>query len=408
MKAMYALKISWNPSQYMTVIWVTWTNGKTTTCSLLHFMLQRLWVKTVYVWTTWVLIWDEEMTGIRKMTSYDPIALQHILAKAYDAWCTHAVLEVSSHGLDQNRFSGITFAVWILTNITNEHLDYHKTMHNYAMAKRKLFLLVQQWKKEPRAAILPSDDQRWKKRWDRMQFWMKLMYGVRQSWWLTMTNLLPKKSWTEVEIMYLQKKYTADIPIVGEFNMKNLLAALWWCISLWYSMEEILPLMKSYKQVAWRQEHYVYHDVDWYIDYAHTAHGLEVMVTYLKSIAWSWKVIALFGAPGQRDKDKRPDMWWVVDAFADVVIVTDDDPAKENRWDILRDVAAWVKRDEWETFMVIPNREYAIRMAAKIAKPWDVVLLAWIWHQDVLDTNFWYIPRNERDMIEAAYAYLGK
>lgn len=403
---MYALYMSGNPAQYMTVIGVTGTNGKTTTCSIIHFLLQSLWLKSVYVWTTGVLIGNEEMKWVRKMTSYDPMALQHILSEAYKAGCTHAVLEVSSHGLHQKRFNWIPFSVGVLTNITNEHLDYHKTMIAYAGEKQKLFRKVQETRKEPRAAILPSDDSRWKKRWERMQFGMKLMYGLRQSGWLTIDNMEQKKSSTTVDISYLQKSHTVDIPLVWAFNMRNILAAVGAVISLWYRLEDIVPHLSSYKQVAGRQEHYVYHEVDRYIDYAHTPHGLEVMLKYIKSIVGDWKVICLFGAPGKRDIDKRPVMWEVVDRFADIVIVTDDDAAKENRWDILRDVAAGVTRNEWENFMVIPHREHAIHLAATLAKPWDVVLLAGIWHQDVLDTNFGYIPWSEKGMIEKAYETL--
>jgi UDP-N-acetylmuramoyl-L-alanyl-D-glutamate--2,6-diaminopimelate ligase len=120
------------------------------------------------------------------------------------------------------------------------------------------------------------------------------------------------------------------------------------------------------------------------------------MLQYLQKLKGERRVIVVFGAPGERDKEKRPLMGKTVDAFADAIIVTDDDPARENRWHILRDVAAGVERDVGTSFWIIPGRTHAITHAARIAQPGDIVLLAGIGHQDVLDTNFGYIPRSEQ------------
>jgi UDP-N-acetylmuramoyl-L-alanyl-D-glutamate--2,6-diaminopimelate ligase len=127
----------------MTIIGVTGTDGKTTTCSLIHFLLQSLAGKTVFIGTTGARIGDEPVAGVQKMTSYDPMALQSVLSKAHLSGAVYGVLEVSSHGLHQHRFDGVSFSVGVLTNISKEHLDYHGTFDNYVRSKQRLFYQVQ-------------------------------------------------------------------------------------------------------------------------------------------------------------------------------------------------------------------------------------------------------------------------
>ncbi len=160
----------------MVVIGVTGTDGKTTTSSLIHYIIHTCLGKSVFIGTTGILIGKEWMHGVTKMTSYDPMQLQSILSKARKEGCKYAVLEVSSHGLEQKRFNGITFDGAALTNITPEHLDYHKTMENYAKAKQKLFHLVEQNRSHTTFAILPQEDTWGEKRYKSMDFPTKLSY----------------------------------------------------------------------------------------------------------------------------------------------------------------------------------------------------------------------------------------
>lgn len=387
----------------MIVIGVTWTNGKTTTATLVHHILHNLWYMTCFVWTTWVKFGNESYTWVRKMTSYDPFALQKILAKAYKHGCTHVVMEVSSHGLHQQRFYGINFSVGVLTNITPEHLDYHKTMKAYAAEKKKLFKKLETDTRDIKAAVFPVENEYARNRAKRLSLKHVLLYGLNNTWSLTMVDIQDQANHTTAQVCYQWLSYSLHTSLVWAFNMKNVLAALWAMIHLWYDVADCVRSLENFAHVEGRQEYVHDHGVHWYIDYAHTPDGLKVMLEYLQKIKNTWRLVCVFGAPGERDKMKRPNMWRVADTYADIVIVTDDDPSSENRWDILRDIAAWIDRQEGEDYFIVPRRQYAINIAARITKPWDIVLLAGIGHQDVLDTNFGYIPWSEKKAIQKAY-----
>lgn len=241
-----------------------------------------------------------------------------------------------------------------------------------------------------------------------MHFPVKLTYGIAANAQLQILDIQHAKKGMQAKIKYLGHTYTFDTTLVGEFNMQNILAAAWACLSLWHRMDELVSIIPDLTWPEWRQECYTYEWVDRYVDYAHTTHGLEVMLSYLEEVKWSWRVIHIFGAPGERDVTKRPEMWHISHEKADIVILTDDDPGKENRRKILRDVARGIPRQEGEDYYIIPNRKDAIAMAVQVAKKWDIVVLTGIGHQDVLVTNFGMIPWNEHDMIVQALANVEK
>lgn len=407
MKATLAAALHHHPGKKLFVIGITGTDGKTTTCHLVYHFLQHAGIKAVFAGTTGAKINNKEIEGIEKMTSYDPMDLQSLLDVAVKGWCTHAVLETSSHGLTQYRFKSIPFHVAVLTNITAEHLDYHKTIDQYAASKQKLFRELQKQGKKW-TAVLPLDDAYGRRRSERMHF------GTMYGFWFTSnaqfqgTHIREHINYTTFTLNYMGQSYTVQSPLLGRFNVQNVLAAFaaWHASGL--SIETMIESLKSYVHAPGRQRHIELWWINRYIDYAHTPNGLEMMLSYLQSIKNEWRVICLFGAPGLRDRMKRPEMGKVVDRLSDIVILTDDDPSTEDRRQILSDILAGIPREEWPTFAILPERRHAIAHACLIAKPWDVVLFAGIGHQQCLYTNAGRIDRDEERVLREEWEKINK
>lgn len=397
-RAKFAAHIHHYPAEKLFIVWVTGTDGKTTTCTLVYHLLRSAWYKTVFIGTTGAEIDWKEVEWVEKMTSYDPMDLQNILENAVQYWCTHAVIEVSSHWLEQSRFDYVSFHCAGLTNITAEHLDYHKNIDRYASTKQKLFYKLQKsgnkW-----TAVLPLDDDFGKRRSHRMRFWKTYTYGFGNNAQLQATHIEEHEKHTDFILNFMGQKHQIKTPLVGKFNIKNVLAAIWLVLWAGVPLTTILEHIPTYVQAKWRQHHVHLWGIDRYIDYAHTPNGLDMMLSYLESIKKWWRVICVFGAPGERDREKRPNMWRVADRIADIIILTDDDAANEDRRQIIRDILPGIQRQEWSTFAILPDRRTAIRYACLIAKPWDKVLFAWIGHQKVLLTNAWKIAWDEEKVL---------
>lgn len=401
LKARYAKRIRWNPWQALEIIGVTWTDGKTSTCTVLSHLLIRLGYSTMMIGTNWVFVNGNAVAWVQKMTSYDPLDLQRILAKALDMGVTHVVMEVSSHGLDQQRFEGVPFRAAILTNIAEEHLDYHPTMKHYIASKRKLFeKLKYAWKKA--IAVFPNDDPVWRKREKKFQFKYEISYWIGWSAKLSAKKIQYEEQSTHFQVEWSASSEPMSIPMIGEFNLRNTLAAMSVCLWLGHWVREVIQAMEWYTHAAWRQQYVNLDDTHCYIDFAHTPQGLEAMLTTLRKIRWtsSWKIICVFGAPGKRDRKKRPIMASIVEKNSDIMIVTDDDASSENRWDILGDIHAWVKRELCDNYYLLPNRRSAIWLACSIAGPWDYILLAGKWHEKVLVTNYGKEPWDDEAVLK--------
>lgn len=399
LRASYAAAIHHHPAKQMTIIGVTGTDGKTTTCHLLAHFLQASGKQTVLISTTGAKIQGKEVAGVEKMTSYDPLDLHSILHMAREEGCTHAVIESSSHGLQQYRLKHTPFQVGVLTNITEEHLDYHKSLEQYALSKQILFRYVQKQGKQG-VAVLPMDDaygRRWLK---HMRFGKTISYGGSSGANMQASAIREYADHTSCTISYLNSSYEVDSPLLGRFNVQNLMAALSAGIAVGLTIEAMLAALATYKHASGRQAHLSLGGVERYIDFAHTPNGLEGMLGFLQSIKGDGRVICLFGAPGERDRKKRPQMGAVVHRLADIVILTDDDAAGESRRQIISDVLPGIPRTEGPTFAILPERRLAIRHLCSIVRPGDVVLLAGKGHEQVLVTNFGKIPWDERTVLE--------
>ena len=378
-----------SPSKNFFVIGVTGTNGKTTTVELIHRILNDHIAKSVMVSTANIKIGNQDLKNEKKMTSLDVFDLQSVLATAKDSWCKIAVLEASSHGLNQYRFEWVEFDFAVLTNITHDHLDFHGTMERYTKAKEKLFRYVLENKKQNKYAAFPADDKVGRQRFEDMPFDKKLSYSIIASSSLKADNIQISTEWTTFSFTYLGKSYEVKTKLVGEFNVYNILAALSVVLQIGVNIEQVLQSIEAFSTVTWRMEQIEKNGVHYFVDFAHTPDALEKTLDYLNKIKWTGRLITLFWAPGCRDKSKRPIMWEIADQYSDILIVTDDDPDTENRLEILEQLTMNVKNKLLgKNLFIIPERTLAIKFACEIAQPGDVVMLAGKGHETVQLTNF--------------------
>ncbi len=393
--------IYWYPSRDFFIIWVTWTNWKTTVVNLIHKMLSERVSSTVMVSTAAIKIWNKEIVNEKKMTSLDVFDLQSILATARSQWCKIAVLEVSSHGIDQYRFEWVDFDFAMLTNITHDHLDYHGNMDNYINAKKKLFKYVLRNKKPNKYAVFPADDRIGRERLEDMAFDKKITFGIKNSAILRAENIIEKIDNTEFDILYLWKSYHMVTYLPGTYNVYNILSALSVAVQIWLDIEQAISSLQWFRWVSGRMERVEKDWINYFVDFAHSPDALEKTLTFLQDIKKDGKLIVVWWAPGNRDKLKRPDMWTIVYNYADVMIATDDDPDTENRVKIIDQLTEKIRDQDWtiKQVLIVPERYLAIKLATDIARPWDIVMFAGKWHETVQLTNFWKRKWNDKDVL---------
>ncbi len=406
-KATYAKVASMaydNPAKNMFVIGITGTDGKTTTTNIIHHIIQKNLWKAALISTAVIKIGDEVFPNTFKMTSLDPFKLWRIIQVAKNAGCQYLILEVASHAIHQHRFEGIEFDMAILTNITPEHLDYHKTMDNYANVKKQLFLQVMKNKKTTKLAVLPKDDEYGRKWIDELYFDKMLSYSINTSSMMKWENIEIWYDKTHFSFNYLGNETQVSIALPWVYNVYNTLAAISAWLLLGIEQEKIAESLTSFEWVVGRMEPVEHNGVKYFVDFAHTPNALKAALSYVNTVKWSWRSILVFGAPGNRDRYKRPEMGKIADFGADIMIVTDDDPDTEPRLRIIQQIAAGVSRPLGETYMILPEREKALQMACEIAQPGDIVLFAWKGHEHIQLTNFWKRPRSDKAKLEEILA----
>ena len=421
-KGMSAVWWYGNPARDMTVIGITGTDGKTTTSRLIHHLLTSAGYTTAFFGTTGARIGTTPATGVQKMTSYDPRDLQRLLRQAKRAGCTHLVVEVSSHALIQQRFLWVRFTAAGITNIAPEHLDYHKTMEAYQEAKKLLFtqLIRSRWS----LLVFPRDQPIGRQRYEQLAAdahahgVATIITATEQQGEKLAAQLTPPPtgscSATDIEEHVDHTTYTRQEPnlpirqiLPGRFNVHNALLAI--AIVSWLGVDpqQIAQAMQTAQPEEGRQRMVEHHGTKYIIDFAHTPQGLEAVLSYMQRVITQQgnnKVRCLFGAPGERDPYKRPDMARVVERYADEIVVTDDDAAGEDRMQIIRDIHQWFADHEAPHIHTIPDRKEAIERLVGQVQPGDIVLLAGKWHERVLVTNAGKIPRSDQDVLARAVA----
>lgn len=390
------------PSRAMTIIWVTWTNGKTTTCNIIAKWLRWTWKKVFMFSTVNIIIGDKEYQNDTKMTSPDVFELQRLLKIAKKEWCEIAVIETASHGIKMNRIWGLDYDIAVLTNITQDHLDLHRTMKDYVNTKLLLFKKLITNKRKPgikKTAIINLNSQ-YSDLFMAETFDSLYSYGIWKNANLEAKNI--KNSWliTKFEVTVPSDKIQVETKLIGDFNIQNILAAIWVFISLWIKWEEITRIIKLINWVPGRME--TIENNEWFeviVDYAHTPDALEKVLETIRWFTSVSRIITVFWATWDRDRTKRPIMWEIVSRLSDVVILTQDDDYSEKIEQIIKDVLPWIERKQWDDFWIIPTRREAIQTALLMANKWDVVLVAWKWDEHVMVTNNWLVKWNDKEVI---------
>lgn len=358
------------PAARLRLIGVTGTNGKTTTTTLIKEILEANGHKAGLIGTIANMAGDAVLPS--HLTTPEPYEFQELLRTIADAGCEFAVMEVSSHALAQNRVAGCHFEAAVFTNLTQDHLDFHKTMENYLHAKEKLFSMCD-------LGIINVDDD-YAADVLRTAHCKTVTYSARyMNADYTARNIKLKVDGVEYELVAKAQIGRVSVGIPGEFSIYNTLAAAVCAVSVGVPFERTLAALRGVSGVKGRIEVVpTGRDFTVIIDYAHTPDALEKILKSIREIS-TGRLVALFGCGGDRDKTKRPIMGMVAAANADFCVVTSDNPRTEDAQAIIDDILPGM---EGASYVVVPNRREAIAYALKNAQKGDVVLLAGKGHED--------------------------
>jgi UDP-N-acetylmuramoyl-L-alanyl-D-glutamate--2,6-diaminopimelate ligase len=389
-----------HPAHTLKMVGVTGTNGKTTTTHIIEYLLARADISTALLGTLYTR-WQGYQKTATHTTPFS-VDLQQQLALALTAGSQVALMEVSSHALDQGRVIGCPFEVGVFTNLTQDHLDYHENMENYFQAKALLF--------SPQyltgRAIVNLDDEYGKRLISQIPSDRVWSYSTTDSSADLWTSELEyQQTGVEGKLHTPHGEITFSSPLVGDYNLENFLAAVGTSLHLGMTLEAIVVAMAQFPGVPGRMERVQVspaQDITTIVDYAHTPDSLESLLTAARPFIHG-KVICVFGCGGDRDRTKRPLMGKIAAEFADLVVVTSDNPRTENPAQILKDVVAGIARTEGVE--VIADRAEAIAHAISIARSGDGVLIAGKGHEDYQILGTEKIHFDDREQARVA---LGK
>jgi UDP-N-acetylmuramoyl-L-alanyl-D-glutamate--2,6-diaminopimelate ligase len=362
-----------NPSANLKVVGVTGTNGKTTIASLLYKTFTLLGYKVGLISTIKYYVGDDEFHATH--TTPDALQIQELMAKMVGSGCEYCFMEVSSHAIDQDRISGIVFDGGIFTNLTHDHLDYHKTFAEYLKAKKKFFDQLP----ETAFALTNADDKNGMVMLQNTRA-TKQTYSLR-----SLANFHCKVLEKHFDGMLLsidgQEVWTH---FTGVFNASNLMAVLGATQLLGVEQDDILRILSELRPVSGRFEIIRSPEGKYaVVDYAHTPDAIQNVLSGITEIrTGNEQVITVVGAGGDRDKTKRPEMAREAAKQSDKVILTSDNPRSEEPEQILADMEAGIEVHQKQKVLSIVNRREAIKTACMLAKPGDIILVAGKGHED--------------------------
>lgn len=361
-----------NPSQNLTLVGVTGTNGKTTIATLLYQLFRALGFKVGLLSTVCNYIDDEAVESTH--TTPNALELNALLARMVEAGCEYAFMEVSSHSVEQRRIAGLQFRGGIFTNLTRDHLDYHKTVENYLKAKKRFFDELP----KTAFALTNADDKNGEVMLQNCAA-EKKTYSLR-----TLANFKTRILENSFEGMLLQmNEREVMMPFVGKFNAANLSAVFGAAVLLGFDELEVLTKLSSLKSVSGRFETIRNEGITAIVDYAHTPDALNNVISTINDIrAGQGNLITVVGCGGNRDKGKRPMMAREAVNGSNRVILTSDNPRDEEPQDILNDMLEGVDASERRKVLVIADRREAIKTACALAQNGDVILMAGKGHEN--------------------------
>lgn len=353
----------------MTLIGLTGTNGKTTTCFLIYQMLNKLNVPCAYIGTIGFYYKDKK----RELNNTTPEidTLYDMLVEAYDNGVKYVVMEVSSHALKLDRIKGLMYDAVGFTNLTQDHLDFHPTFDDYRESKEKLFTLT----RNKKIAVINGDDPSYKTfvKEDNHNVIISKTNGD-----CLITNEKYSHTGTDFSFNYEGKEYNTHINMVGDYNVYNYLTSLLILTNLGFDINELLELNRDLSAPSGRMEIIPYKNNSIFVDYAHTPDAIKNVLDTVNKFK-EGKVITICGCGGDRDRTKRPIMGHIAEENSDYVILTDDNPRTEDETKIMDDILEGVKLDNHE---VIYKRDEAIRHGIDMLVDKDILLILGKGHED--------------------------
>lgn len=383
-----------DPSRKLRLVGVTGTNGKTTIATVLYELFRKMGHKCGLLST--VCNYVDGRAVPASHTTPDPISLNELLGEMVEAGCEYAFMECSSHAIHQKRIGGLEFAGGIFTNLTRDHLDYHKTFENYRDAKKLFFDNLS----SEAFAIINADDR------NGSVMVQNCAAAVRTYSTRTMADFKGRILEESLEGMLLDiDKVEVAVHFVGRFNVSNLLAVYGAAIMLGKAKEEVLCVLSSLRPVNGRFETIRSpKGFSAIVDYAHTPDALENVLTAINEIVkGKGNVITVCGAGGNRDKGKRPLMAKEAARRSDRVIITSDNPRFEDPQDIISDMLAGLDEADRQKTLAIADRREAIRTAAMLAQPGDVILVAGKGHEPYQEIKGVKHHFDDHEEIKAAF-----
>ena len=383
-KSIGAMYYYGNPAKKLKIVGVTGTNGKTTTATLLYKITKELGYKAGLISTVENIINGKVAKTTHNKpvpgTTPDSVTLTKLFNEMVDAGCEYAFMEVSSHSLDQNRVWGIDFAGGIFTNLTHDHLDYHKTFENYFAAKKKFFKML-----PVSAFALSNTDNEYGTRMLEGIKAKKFSYGFKN-------ETGPGKEFFHGQIkkmdfsgLHLEfNGHIVDARFLGKFNAYNLLSV--WSASylLGFDMDKVKKILETVLPPRGRFEHFTAKNgVMVVVDYAHTPDALEKILLAIKEIkSENGRVISVFGCGGDRDPMKRKSMGVIGAQMSDISVFTSDNPRSEDPDKIIEQMKEGLFAEDLKKVITIANRHEAIAESVKLAKKGDIILCAGKGHED--------------------------
>jgi UDP-N-acetylmuramoyl-L-alanyl-D-glutamate--2,6-diaminopimelate ligase len=374
-RALGLLASKWygEPSHELTLVGVTGTNGKTTIATLLYKLVRALGHKAGLLSTVVNYIDNEAITATH--TTPDAIALNSLLRRMVDAGCEYAFMEVSSHSIAQERIAGLDFDGALFTNLTRDHIDYHKTFDNYRDTKKRLFDSL----KKSAFAITNKDDKNGLVMTQNCQATV-CTYSTRS---LADYKAQILEEGFDGMLLHINNR-EVFVPLVGRFNVSNLLCIYGAALSLGFSETDVLCVLSTLRPVNGRFET-IHSPKGWtaIVDYAHTPDAVDNVIQTIREIKKEGaRLITVVGCGGNRDKGKRPMMAQIAKRGSEQLILTSDNPRNEDPKEILKDMTDGLNTDELRSTLVIEDRAAAIQTACTLAQANDVILIAGKGHED--------------------------
>lgn len=384
-----------DPAKELKLIGVTGTNGKTSVTYMLKSIFEKAGYKTGLIGTIQNMIGEDVIETHN--TTPDAFTLNKLFREMADSGCKYVVMEVSSHALDQKRICNVMFDIAVFTNLTQDHLDYHITMDNYLLAKKKLFKMCKK-------AVLNSDDPYFEKLKEGLDCKI-ITYSASNNSDYSAKGINYHPVGVEYELVEKGLIKHISVNTGGRFSVYNSLCAAVSAIESGIDIETVVTALKELKGVKGRAEVVeTGRDFTVIIDYAHTPDGLKNILSTFKECK-KGRLVAVFGCGGDRDKTKRPIMGNVAVHYADYVIVTSDNPRSENPASIINDILEGIKGIPTPV-KVIENRTEAIKFAISNARKDDIIVLAGKGHETYQILNTGTIHLDEREVVKEALSEL--